>query len=49
MDNLEGFIRQTANDYCMDYKNVKTFYERYYEQGEFYERLEMELDERRNQ
>lgn len=48
MDNLDGFIKQTAIDYCMEYDRVKTLYNRYYEQGDFYERLEMELDERRN-
>jgi len=37
-DNEEGFLRQTANDYDMDYEDVKYIREKYPER--FYEALE---------
>jgi len=43
-----GFIQQTAEDYDMSYSEAEYIYKHYYESGEFYEKLEEYIKERRN-
>jgi hypothetical protein len=42
---MDCFIKQTAEDYCIDYEVVKSYYDKYYESSAelFYEKLEEHL------
>lgn len=44
---MESFIENTARDYDMDVETVRKFYERHYEEGLFYEKLEEYIEQRR--
>jgi hypothetical protein len=42
----ENFIRQTASDYDMSFDEVKSIYEKWFDKGLFYEKLEEFLSNR---
>ena len=44
---METFILNTALDYDVDVDVVRKFYERHYEEGLFYEKLEEYIEQRR--
>jgi len=38
--NMNSFISNTAKDYDIDYETVERYYNWYFEEGTFYEKLE---------
>ena len=49
LSRIEAFLKQTACDYDMDVSQVRYIYERYFEEGLFYEKLEEFIKDRRNE
>lgn len=43
-----NFIKQTARDYDMDESQVREIYDKWYEEGLFYEKLEGFIKQRSN-